>query len=408
MSYLTHRLPNGIRIIHKITKSLVAHGGLAINAGSRDEKQEEQGLAHFIEHMIFKGTTRRKAYQILSRMENVGGELNAYTTREDTFIYASFMYPFYERWFELLSDILTNASFPEKEIIKEKEVVLDELNSYKDSPGEQIFDDFDQMIYNGHPLGRNILGEPRTIRRFSRQQIHAFIHEHYVAGEMVICSVGHIPFHKLIRLAEKHLGHLPEASRVNTRSPFNHYQPRENLLKRRNHQSHCMIGNLAFSSDHRLKTSMILLNNLLGGPGLNSRLNLGVREKYGFCYNIESHYQPYSDSGIFCVYFGTDPAYTDRTIELIRKELRLLREKRLGSLQISRARQQMRGQLAISFESNLNDMLSIGKSLLLYDRVDSLEQMHQKVDAVTSSDLLEAANQVFDPAMQSMLTYKPR
>lgn len=408
MNYLTHRLPNGIRIIHLASDSMVAHGGLAINAGSRDEKPGELGLAHFIEHMIFKGTSRRKAYQVLSRMDNVGGELNAYTTREDTFIYASFMKGFYERWFELISDILTNASFPEKEIVKEKEVVLDELNSYKDAPGEQIFDDFDQMVYEGHPLGHNILGEPKTIRGFSREQIQNFLKEHYVAGEMVLCSVGQIPFKKLIRLAEKYLGHLPEASRINGRKPFNNYLPRESMVKRRNHQAHCIMGNLAFSSKHPLKTSMILLNNLLGGPGLNSRLNLGIREKYGFCYNIESNYQPYSDSGIFCVYFGTDPAYTERSIELISRELRLLREKRLGSVQISRARQQMKGQLAISFESNLNNMLGIGKSLLMHDRVDSPGEIYQKVDAVTGSDLLEAANQVFDPAMLSMLIYKPR
>jgi predicted Zn-dependent peptidase len=408
MNYLTYRLSNGIRLIHKHSSSMVAHCGIVINAGSRDELEHEQGLAHFIEHVIFKGTSRRRNFHILSHMENVGGELNAYTTKEDTCIYASFMHPHYQRWFDLLGDIVFHSVFPDKELDKEKDIVLDEINSYKDSPGEQIFDDFDGVVFRDHPLGRNILGIPARIKKFNRGLIREFMDRNYLTGEMVICSVGRIEFKRLIRLAEKYFGDIPQGSRVNNRSPFSGYQPETRFINRRNHQAHCVIGNQAFHSDHPLKTSLVLLNNILGGPGLNSRLNLAVREKHGFCYNIESHYQPFTDSGIFSIYFGTAPGYTEKTLSIIQKELARLRDNRLGLLQLKRAKQQLAGQVAISFESNLSEMLSIGKSLLVFDRVDNLEEINRKIEAVTSGDLLETANQVFEPGSLSILGYRPR
>ena len=408
MTYLSHRLPNGIRIIHKPTDALVAHRGLTINAGSRDEELYEQGLAHFIEHVIFKGTQKRRAHHILSHMENVGGELNAYTTKEDTCIHASFMHNYYQRWFDLLSDILFNSVFPERELEKEKDIVIDEINSYKDNPGEQIFDDFDGVVFDGHPLGRNILGTPKNLKSFSRDHIARFMGRNYATEEMVICSVGRIPFTELVHLAEKYFGHAPQSSRVNGRQPFNAYQPSQKVVKRRNHQAHCVLGGPAFQSYDERKTGLILLNNLLGGPGLNSRLNMAVREKHGFCYNIESHYLPYSDSGIFSIYFGTDHDYIDKTLTLIRKELNRFRQQKLGLLQLKRAKQQLIGQVAISFESNLVEMLSMGKSILLYDKVDTIEEINQKIEAVRATDLLEVANEVFDPEKLSMLTFKPR
>lgn len=408
MIYLTHQLPNGIRIIHKPIDAYVAHCGLTINAGSRDEELNEQGLAHFIEHVIFKGTQKRRAHHILSHMENVGGELNAYTTKEDTCIYASFMHTWYQRWFDLLSDILFNSTFPEKELAKEKDIIIDEINSYKDNPGEQIFDDFDGVIFDGHPLGRNILGLPKNIKTFNRDHISRFTSRTYATEEMVICSVGRIPFSELIRLAEKYFGHAPRSSRQNQRLAFNGYVSKEKVIKRRNHQAHCVLGGPGYQADHPGKTTLILLNNMLGGPGLNSRLNMAVREKHGFCYNIESHYLPYSDSGIFSIYFGTDADYIDKTLSLIRKELNRFRNERLGLLQLKRAKQQLIGQVAISFESNLAEMLSMGKSILLYDKVDTIEEINQKIEAVTAANLLEAANEVFDPEGLSMLTFKPR
>lgn len=408
MEYQVHRLPNGIRLIHKPVDTPVAHCGLVINAGSRDESAAEQGLAHFIEHTIFKGTSRRRTHHILSHMENVGGELNAYTTKEDTCIYASFMHPFYKRWFDLLSDIIFNSVFPEKEISREKDIIIDEINAYKDSPGEQIFDDFDEVVFRDHPLGQSILGTPATIKRINREHILRFMAMNYVSEQMVICSVGRIAFPRLIGLAERYFGHATQGACHNERAAFSTYTASHQVVKRRNHQAHCMLGNQAYDSNHDLKTTMVLLNNILGGPGLNSRLNMAIREKHGFCYNIESHYQPYSDSGIFSIYFGTDPDDIDKTKSLIIRELTRLRQNSLGSLSLKRAKQQLAGQVAISFESNLSEMLTIGKSLLLFDKVDTLEEINKKIDTVTASMLMEAANQVFEPKQLSSLTFKPR
>ncbi|MFO7978901.1 MAG: pitrilysin family protein [Bacteroidales bacterium] len=408
MTYQTHRLANGIRIIHKNTSSYVAHCGLIVNAGSRDEQSSEQGLAHFIEHVIFKGTRKRRNHHILSHMENVGGEINAYTSKEDTCIYSSFMSPFYQRWFDLLSDIVFNSVFPGKELMKEKDIIIDEINSYKDSPGEQIFDDFDDQVFHGHPLGRNILGTPQHLKSFDHNSITQFMQRNYATEEMVICSVGNIDFDRLVKLSERYFAGLPFVAARKGRTPFTGYQPSQKTVNRKNHQTHCMIGNQAYDVHHSLKTTLILLNNMLGGPGLNSRLNMAIREKYGFCYNIESHYQAYSDTGILSIYFGTDPGYSDRTLELIRREMSRFREKRLGTLQLKRAKQQLTGQVAISFESNINEMLSLGKSLLTYNEVDSIEEINRKIEVISSSDILQAANEVFDPNHLSVLIYQSK
>ncbi len=407
MMYQHHLLPNGIRLIHRPTDSQVAHCALMINAGSRDENLEEQGLAHFIEHLLFKGTGRRKAFHIMSHMENVGGEINAFTSKEDTCIYGSFMHTYYRRWFDIVSDITFNAVFPEKEMHKEKDIIIDEINSYLDSPAEQIFDDFDELVFNSHPLGRNILGTPGSIRLFDGDSIRKFISRNYVTEEMLICSVGRIPFADLIALAEKYFGDAPQASRPAIRESFSDYRPGQKVVNRQNHQAHCMLGNQADGLNSHRKTTLSLLNNMLGGPGLNARLNMSVREKHGLCYNIESIYQPYADAGVISIYFGTDSAAIDKTLSLIHKELKLLREKKIGSLQLKRAKTQLIGQLAISFESNLNEMLYNGKNHLYFNRTDTPEEISRRIEAVNTSDLLEIANEVFDPATMSMLLYKP-
>ncbi len=407
MTYQTHTLSNGIRLVHKQTDSLVAHCGLTINAGSRDEQKNEQGLAHFIEHLIFKGTHKRRAHHILSHMENVGGEINAYTAKEDTCIYASFMHKQYGRCMDLISDIVFRSVFPPKEIQKEKDVVLDEINSYRDNPSERIFDEFDNVIFYDHPLGTNILGVPKTLKKFSQENIYDFMEKNYVTHEMVLASVGKTDFKKLIYLAEKYFGEFAEKKKLIPRQKFTQYTARNITVKRRNHQVHCMMGNEAYHVDHPRKTSLILLNNILGGPGMNSRLNMGIREKYGFCYNLESHYQPYSDTGLFSIYLGTDKGYIDKTIELVHKELALLRNKPLGILQLGRAKMQLQGQVAISLESNLNEMLSIGKSILMYDKIDTIEQINEKIEKVTAMDLMETAHEIFDTGKLSMLLYKP-
>ncbi len=407
MQYFHHVLSNGIRLVHKPVASYVAHLGLTINAGSRDEESHEQGMAHFIEHLIFKGTHKRKAYHVLSHMENVGGEINAYTSKEDTCVYASFMNVHYARCMDLISDIVFHSVFPEREILKEKDVVMDEINSYKDNPGEQILDDFDEIIFKDHPLGANILGTPKHLKKFRRNGIFDFIQKNYITSEMVISSVGNIEFARLVKYAERYFGGFPQTYRAVPRKKFEMYQPESKYIKRRNHQVHCVIGNEAYNVDDKNKTTLVLLNNILGGPGLNSRLNMAVREKHGFCYIIESQYQPYSDTGLFSIYLGTDKYFLDKTLALVQKEMFLLREKRLGKLQLKRAKQQLQGQVAISFESNLHEMLSIGKSMLMYDKIDSIEQINEKIERITSSDLLEVANDIFEPSRLSMLVYKP-
>ncbi len=406
MEFEQHQLPNGIRIIHQHSNRAVAHCGLIINAGSRDEKTEQQGLAHFIEHVIFKGTKKRKAFHILSRMEDVGGELNAFTTKEDTCIYSSFMPKYYDRALELLQDIAFNSTFPAKELKKEKAVVIDEINSYKDNPSEQIFDDFEEQLFGKHPIGKNILGTPELVNSFNKASIKEFVASHYHSQQMVICSTGNISFAQLIKWAEKYFEHLPNSNKESIRRSFKTYKTTHKIQKHNGFQTHCMIGNIAFAANHPKKTAMVLLNNILGGPGMNSRLNLGIREKYGFTYQIESHYTPYSDTGLFNIYLASDSDKVEKIIKLVKKELQKLREKPLGPQQIKKAKQQLIGQIAIAQESDVNLMLALGKSLLLYNKVDTFEEVKNKIDSISAADLQEAAKIVFKEEDLSTLIFK--
>ncbi len=405
MSYHYHTLANGIRLIHKHADSAVAHAGIIINTGTRDEDDAEHGMAHFIEHTIFKGTKTRKVFHVLSRLENVGAELNAYTTKEETVIFASFQSQYYDRSLELISDITFNSVFPEKELEKEKEVIMDEIDSYKDSPSEYIFDEFEELVFQQHPIGKNILGTKKKLKRFNREMVLDFIRNNYHTDQMVICSVGNISFQSLVKKVEKYYGNIPENIRTKKRQPFVSYTPQQITLNKATHQSHCIIGNVAYDYRAKLKPAFTLLTNILGGPGLNSRLNLGIREKYGFAYNLEAHYTPYTDTGIFLIYLGTAFESTDKSIELVHKELQKLREKKLGVIQLSTAKKQFIGQVAITYDSNLNEMLSIGKSFLHYNKVDSIEELNKKVEKITATDIIESANEIFNPDFLSRLVY---
>jgi predicted Zn-dependent peptidase len=406
MVFETHTLSNGIRLVHRPVKAKVAHCGIILNTGSRDEQEEEWGIAHFIEHVVFKGTSKRRAYHILSRMEDVGGELNAYTTKEETCIYTTFLEKDYKRALELIADITFNSVFPEKELEKEKEVILDEINSYKDSPSELIFDDFEELLFKKDPIGRNILGTPKHIKAFKRDDILKFIQNNYHTDQMVISSVGDIPFKKLVKMVEKFFGEIPENKRLQERSLPNAYKPRVLTLEKNTYQRHCVLGNVAYDLNDEKRIPLSLLTNILGGPGMNSRLNLSLRERHGLAYNIESNYTPYTDTGVFSIYFGTDKGYLDKCLSLINKEMDLLRNKKLGIGQLKRAKNQMIGQIAISSENNENLMLSVGKSFLLYDRIDSLEEIYQKVEAITAEQLIEVANEILNQDQITTLMYK--
>ena len=384
MSFHHHQLENGIRIVHKKTTGAVAHCGLIIKGGSRDEAEQEQGLAHFIEHVIFKGTSKRKAYHILSRMEDVGGELNAFTTKEETCIYSSFMPEYYSRALELLSDITFNSIFPKKELEKEKIVVLDEINYYKDNPSELIFDEFEEQVFSNHSLGKNILGTPKHIQSFDKKMIEDFMHKNYLTQEIIISSVGNISMSKLIKVIENHFANIPKKDLKREENKFSNYRKKEIEIERKGFQSHCILGTEAYGVNHPKKTALILLNNILGGPGMNSRLNLAIREKYGFTYSIESNYTSYSDTGIFSIYQASDNDKMNKSIKLAKRELIKFCEKPLGTLQLKKAKQQLIGQIAIGQESEVNLMLAMGKSMLLYNKVDTFELVKNKIENVTS------------------------
>lgn len=406
MDLIFHTLPNGMRLVHHTTTSEVAHCGVIINAGSRDELPGEHGMAHFIEHMLFKGTTKRKSFHILSRLEDVGGELNAYTTKEETAIHASFLKEHYSRAIELMADLLLSSTYPPAEMEKEKEVVIEEINSYLDNPGEYIFDEFEEIVFPGQPIGLNILGKPDTVRAITRESLQKFIARNYSTGQMVFCSVGAIKPQSIISLFEKNFRDFPVSNgAVRSRSEYR-YIPVTTERKMETYQNHCIIGNIAYDLHSEKRMGLYILNNILGGQGLNSRLNLSLREKRGYAYNVESLYNPYTDTGLVTIYFGTDNRNLEKSINLTYTELARLRNESLGILQLSRARNQIKGYLARAWENHESLMLSLGKSLLVFDHIDSMADIFKKIDAVTTSELLEIANAIFDKKSLSMLIYK--
>jgi len=408
MEYNLFTLKNGIRVIHKPSSSEVAHCGFITNTGSRDEFLDENGITHFIEHALFKGTSKRKAYHILNRIDNVGGEINAYTTKENTSIYASFTKTYFERALELLTDILFNSTYPENELEKEKEVIIDEINSYLDSPYEQIYDDFEEQIFKNHPLGMNILGTEKSVKKINRNKILAFITKHYLTNQIVFSVVGNIELKRIKRLCEKYLNDIPEKSSNYKRNTFNSYSPSNYSIKKDVYQTHCIIGNLAYDAHNKNKNGFILLNNILGGPAMNSRLNMSIREKYGYTYNIESAYTIFSDTGLFYIYLGTDQKHIDSCLKLVNKELKLLKTKKISSAQLHKAKQQLIGQITLAEENNCNVMLGLGKSLLLYNKVEDLKDIHQKINKLTEKELQDIANEIFDENQLSSLIFIPK
>ncbi|QZE14355.1 insulinase family protein [Halosquirtibacter laminarini] len=408
MQYNAFTLTNGIRLVHIPTHSTVAHFGIVLNTGSRDEKDEEVGMAHFIEHVIFKGTKNRKAYHILSRLEDVGGDLNAYTTKEETAIYSTFLKNDYTRAIELLSDILKNSTFPKHEIEKEKEVIIEEINSYLDSPSELIYDDFEDLLFKGHPFGRQILGSPEQIMTYEKKDIEKFMSENYHTDQMVLCFVGDIPFERLKRRIQFYFEDLPENRREHNRLKFENYKPQHLILDKETYQNHTIIGTIAHEIGHKDRTTTVLLNNILGGTSMNSRLNLAIRERHGMAYNIESTITSYSDTGLLSIYYGTDPENGDRAQGLIFKELKKLRDKKLGTLQLSKAKKQLFGQISVSQENSEEVMLSSAKSYMFFNSLSSLEQIEKKINTITSEQIIEVANQILQEDQMSILTYQSK
>ena len=405
MHYLTHILPNGLRMVHLPSNSPVSYCGFAVNAGTRDERADEFGLAHFVEHMIFKGTRKRKAWHILNRMENVGGELNAYTSKEETFVYSIFMEEHFKRAVELLTDLVSESQFPQHEIEKEVDVILDEINSYLDSPSDLIYDEFENILFNGHALGHNILGTEESLLSFNSDSGRSFLQRFYTPENMLFFSMGNIDFKRIVHWLEIHMKEISfsPVQRLRETPPF--VLPRQVKLQKDTHQAHVLMGSRGYSMHDKRRIPLFLLNNLLGGPGMNSRLNVTLREKHGLVYNVESTSISYSDTGVQAIYFGTDPKNMDKSIRLVDTELARLRTGKLSTSQLAAAKKQLIGQLGISGDNKESTFLGMGKSYLHYNHYDTLPEVYRKVEQVTAEQLLEVANEIFDPDKMFSLLY---
>ena len=402
----THTLSNGLRLIHLPTNSQVAYCGLAVNVGARDERMKEHGLAHFVEHTLFKGTRKRKAWHILNRMENVGGELNAYTSKESTFVYSIFMEKDFNRAVELISDLIINSQFPAHELKKECEVIIDEIQSYEDSPSELIFDDFENLLFDGHPLGHHILGKKSLLKSFDTANGKSFLEQFYVAENMVFFSMSNTDFKQVCKIAEKYLTTIPSQKNPIIREKPPIVIAKQIQKKKKTHLSHVIIGGRAYDMFNGNRYPLFLLNNLLGGPGMNSRLNVILREKNGMAYQVESNVTSYTDTGVFSIYFGTDPKNRERATGLVEKELTTIRSNKLTTTQLAAVKKQAIGQLCVAGDNKESQFLGLGKSFLHFNCYETLPELLAKVEQVTAEQMLETANEILHPEQLFQLIYE--
>lgn len=404
--YQSYTLKNGLRIIHKPHESNVSYCGFIVNAGTRDENTDEFGMAHFVEHMLFKGTEKRKSFHILNRMESVGGEINAYTNKEETVIYSIFLEEHFARAFELLTDLTFHSTFPQKEIDKEIEVVIDEINSYEDSPSELIFDEFENIVFRDSQLGHNILGKAESLKTFDTIKTRSFVQRHYSPENIVFFSLGKTDMKKIIYRAEKYLSEIETSAYDYKRTGPDEIAPIHEKVNKDTMQAHALIGCRCYDLQSTKRKTLHLLNNILGGPGMNSRLNISLREKRGYVYNVESSMTGYTDTGIFSIYFGSDKKNADKCIDLVLKELKLLRETKLTSSQLSAAKKQLIGQIGVSSDNHENLALGLGKSFFHYNHFNSMPETIQKIESISSEDLLDVANEILDEKRLSYLIYR--
>lgn len=409
---MIHSFPSGLRLIHMASPTDVAYCGLAINAGTRDELPEEYGMAHFCEHMLFKGTERRRAWHILNRMEAVGGDLNAYTTKEETFIYAAFMREHLERAIDLILDVAFHSTYPQHEIEKEAEVIVEEIDSYKDTPSDLIFDDFENLLFEGHPLGHDILGTPERVRSFRTDDALRFTHRLYQPERMVLFVFGRYDFQKLKAVVQRKLEKvLPQADATVTTfsrpiQPIQPIKPFRIVRKLHTHQAHVMIGCRGYSSDDKRRIALYFLNNLIGGPGMNSLLNVALREHQGLVYTVESALTNYTDTSTFSIYFGCDPKDVERCIRLVRKELNRLVQQPLTQTRFQAALRQIRGQIGVACDNFENYALDMAKSYLHYNRIEGVEDTYRQLEKLTPELLQQVAADLFTDDKLSVLIYQ--
>lgn len=410
MRYNTHTLRCGLRVIHQPVASPVVYCGYAINGGSRDEEPDCHGLAHFCEHMTFKGTRRRRAWHILNALERVGGDLNAFTNKEDTVYYAAILAEHLARAVDLLTDIVFHSEYPQAEIDKEAMVICEEIESYNDSPAELIYDEFDNALFKGHPLGHHILGTAERVRSFTTADALRFTRTFYRPENMVFFLSGDVSFSRLIRLLERATADLADAQpfmpdKEATAAALPPFEAQVIHEQRSTHQAHVLLGTRAYSIHHPLRMPLYLLNNMMGGPGMNSRLNLALRERRGLVYAVESSMANYSDTGVWTTYFGCDLHDVDRCLKAVRREQDRLREHLLTSAQLTAAQRQLKGQIGVACDQRESFTLGFGKSYLHYGWESDVDKLYARIDAITAEQVQQTAQEVFDPAHELVLCY---
>ena len=406
-----HNLPNGVQIVHRKTSSPVVYVGIMVGAGTRHEQANENGMAHYIEHCVFKGTEHYTARQIINHIEGIGGEINAYTTKEETTFYAATLSNHFRTTLHLLADMVMRPTFNKKETDKEVTVILDEIESYNDSPSELIYDDFENMVFEGSSLAMPILGTKKTLRRISKSPEIAlnWMKQHYRPERMVLFVQGNVTTRQVISAAERELGEVPHISSLSSYSSHSSHSSMPSATtrtyKRHTHQTHIMLGSHAYPIGHEKQLTMYLLNNILGGGSMSSRLYLSLREKYGLVYNIDSQAVPLSDTGYWNIYLACEPQHKDQCLELCHKELKQLRDTRLTSAQLQRALRQLEGQMAISAENQENNALAMAKQMLYHHHAPAWQEVFAKVKEISSEQLQDVANEVFAPEKIYTLLY---
>ena len=407
MKYNIATLDNGLRIIHLPNTSKIAYCGYQIKAGTRNEKPGDEGLAHFCEHVTFKGTQTHTSTAIINKLESVGGDLNAFTNKEDTVFYSAIPVEHFAKAVDVLSDIVFYSIFPQAEIDKEVEVICDEIESYNDSPAELIYDEFENLVFKGHPLGHNILGSADRVRGFATADAMRFTQQYYRPDNAIFFVYGNIDFKRLVKTLEKLTPKQQQESLVDgAKEVANGRLPELTILNHDTHQAHVMIGNRAYSATHPLRIPLYLLNNMLGGPGMNARLNVILRERRGLVYSVESSMVCYGDTGLWAVYFGCDPHDVNRCVRLVKGEFKRLMEKPLSEKTLAAAKRQIKGQLAVACDNNENFAIDFGKSFLHFGDEKDIEKLYQKIDAVTAEQIQQVAKEIFDKDSLATLVIK--
>ena len=442
MKYNTYTLDNGLRIIHLPSDSQVVYCGYQINAGTRNEEPGEEGLAHFCEHVTFKGTERRKAWHILNCLESVGGDLNAYTNKEGTVYYSAILKEHIARAVDLLSDIVFHSVYPQAEIDKEVEVICDEIESYNDSPAELIYDEFENILFKGSPLGHNILGNAEQVRSFKTEDALRFTRKLYRPDNAIFFAYGDIDFKKLVKLIGRALAdndsmsklaaeNLPQISQITQISRDENSIAEEKsvssvksvghenypsvgeeiagqtiVMQKNTHQAHVMIGTRAYDVNDDRRMPLYLLNNMLGGPGMNAKLNLALREHNGLVYTVESTMVAYGDTGTWSIYFGCDEHDVKRCLRLVRKELDKFMQKPLSDAQLKAAKKQIKGQIGVACDNRENFALDFGKSFLHYGWEKNVDRLYEQVDAITAAKIQAVAQELFDKDRLTTLIFK--